>query len=93
MNRSNYHIPRIILALATAMLTISGKPLCAAEPADDATGSLWELARTKATVHRFSTLMTAQDVRRLLATDDAVTVELDGKTRNIAPRGWQHAWQ
>ncbi len=30
--------------------------------------SLWDLARSKAEVHRFSTLMTAQDVRDRLST-------------------------
>jgi hypothetical protein len=44
----------------------------AADPSD-----LWELARTRQETHRFSTLITAQQVRDLLATDDGIDDAVD----------------
>src|SRR6516164_8000129 len=37
---------------------------------------LWDLARSKQAVHRFSTLFTAQDVRERLATEDGIKAAL-----------------
>ncbi|MGA2618881.1 MAG: hypothetical protein ABSF26_14825 [Thermoguttaceae bacterium] len=39
--------------------------------------SLWDLARSKAAVHRFSTLLTAQDVRDRLSTEEGLTAAID----------------
>jgi hypothetical protein len=44
----------------------------AAEPSD-----LWELAKTKQDTHRFSTLITAQQVRDRLGTDDGIDAAID----------------
>ena len=50
--------------LAAICLALSGR---AASPQESGT-SLWDLARSKSDVHRFSTLFTAQDVRGSLGT-------------------------
>jgi hypothetical protein len=62
----------LVLALGIQLPALSGTR--AAEPArkETASTSLWELAKSKQDVHRFSTLMTAQDVRDHLATEDGL---------------------
>ena len=63
---------RTALVLALGMQLPALSELRAAEPPLKETGSasLWELAKSKQDVHRFSTLMTAQNVRDHLATED-----------------------
>jgi hypothetical protein len=46
-------------------------------PAQTNAPSLWNLAYQNAQVHRFSTLFTAQDVRRFLSTDEGLGAALD----------------
>lgn len=58
----------VVLPLAVA--TCAG---LADRRGDAAREDLWGLARKEASVHRFSTLFTAQDVRRYLGTEDGLT--------------------
>lgn len=44
--------------------------------ADGAALSLWDVARSQQTVHRFSTLVTAQNVRDHLATEEGLTAAI-----------------
>lgn len=44
--------------------------------AEKAALNLWDLARSQQTVHRFSTLFTAQNVRYLLATEEGLTAAI-----------------
>jgi len=65
-----------VLALGIQLPALSG--VRAAEPPLKETGSasLWELAKSKQDVHRFSTLMTAQNVRDHLATEDGLAAAI-----------------
>ena len=54
------------------------RPAAAQPPsADPRPAGLWELAKSKAQVHRFSTLLTAQDVRDRLASEDGLAAAID----------------
>jgi len=44
---------------------------------DRASKDLWDLAKTKAQTHRFSTLLSAQDVRDRLSTEDGISAAID----------------
>jgi hypothetical protein len=66
---------QLLFLLLTALV-------CAARPllAQSSTASpqnLWELARERAAVHRFSTLFTAQDVKNHLSTDAGIDQAID----------------
>lgn len=56
-------IPAVTIAAAAIILAGGGEPT---------TADIWDLARAKQSVHRFATLMTAQDVRDRLATDAGI---------------------
>ena len=60
--------PIVIACLALALAGWS-----AAAPA----GDLWELAKSKKEIHRFSTLFTAHDVRNYLSSDDGLAQAID----------------
>ncbi|MGQ9651869.1 MAG: hypothetical protein ACUVXJ_17330 [Phycisphaerae bacterium] len=66
---------RTALALALGVQLCALSEARAAEPPFKETGSasLWALAKSKQDAHRFSTLMTAQNVRDHLATDDGLS--------------------
>jgi hypothetical protein len=49
----------------------------AAPAAAPAGGDLWELAKSRQDVHRFSTLIPAHDVRRYLSSDDGIRSAID----------------
>ncbi len=57
------------LLLLTAMANVA---CLAAEPSD-----LWELSKARQNIHRFSTLITAQQVRDHLGTDDGIDAAID----------------
>jgi hypothetical protein len=61
------------ICTTSLLLTWIANVAClAAEPAD-----LWALAKAKQETHRFSTLVTAQQVRDLLATDEGIDDAID----------------
>ena len=62
-------------------------------PAAQTRSNLLGIARTHASVHRFSTLFTAHDVKNHLSKDEAVTAELNGQMLTVAARGWQQQWK
>jgi len=68
----------VIATLCTAAMTgLRGSPAAAQPPSrDPQPAGLWQLAKTKAQVHRFSTLMTAQDVRDRLAGEDGLAAAI-----------------
>ncbi len=61
--------PQVLASLASA--TLLAAPLAANEP------ELWTLARAKASVHRFSTTVKAQEIRDLLATDEGLATAVE----------------
>jgi len=63
---------------AIVLVACGGKPLPAHEETQEA-GSmpLWELAKAKQGIHRFSTLITAQQVRDHLSTDRGIDAAID----------------
>jgi hypothetical protein len=67
----------IILALCLAVLGPRADSAAAQAPGGPQPAALWELAKGKAQAHRFSTLMTAQDVRDRLASDDGLAAAID----------------
>ena len=71
MNR----IAFIMSVLAAALSCCNGK---AETPGiTQARPGLWELARTQASIHRFSTLFTAHDVRNYLTSDEGIDKAID----------------
>ena len=67
-------VSRHLAATIAAVILLSASSQVAA-------ADIWDLARGKQAVHRFSTLMTAQDVRDRLATDAASTTPSGGAAR------------
>ena len=57
-----------------AVVLICGGPALAG---DQRTDGLWELAKTKQDIHRFSTLFTAHQVRDYLSTEDGIDAAID----------------
>jgi hypothetical protein len=62
----------VLSAIAVAL--VCGRPALAEGPENAA---LWELAKTKQHIHRFSTLFTAQQVRDHLSTEAGIDAALD----------------
>jgi hypothetical protein len=60
--------------LAVALVLASSGAVCIATPASE---PLWELAKEKQQVHRFSTLFTAQQVRDFLSTESGIDAAVD----------------
>ena len=65
------------LAIAAAPLGLAAKASAQPSSGGQAGISLWDLAKTKAETHRFSTLFTAQDVRDHLSTEDGIAAAID----------------
>ena len=65
-----------ITAASCAVLRGQDKPNPAG-PASQQSPGLWDLAKAKASVHRFSTLITAQQVRDLLSTEKGIDAAID----------------
>ena len=61
----------IIAAMAAVL--VCGDPATAD---DQPAGGLWELAKAKQDIHRFSTLFTAQDVRDRLSSDEGIAAAI-----------------
>ena len=59
---------------AIAMALVCGGPAAAA---DQPATNLWDLAKAKQGIHRFSTLFTAQQVRDLLSTEGGIDAAID----------------
>jgi len=69
----------LLTLIAGGTLWFGGLPALRGLPAsgkDDAAPAVWDLAKSKQAVHRFSTLFTAHDVREHLATEDAIKTAL-----------------
>ena len=66
---------RCELVLGIVSIAIAG--ICYRPTATHATENLWNLARDKQSIHRFSTLFTAQNVRDLLSTDEGIDKAID----------------
>ena len=60
-----------LFPLMTA-LTVCAVSLITSQPTHAEDSALWNLAKSKASVHQFSTLVTAQNVRDLLSTDEGI---------------------
>ncbi len=63
--------PRVFVGWTLLLAFFAGGPRAAA------TENLWELAKSKIDVHRFSTLVTAQQVRDLLSSDEGIDAAID----------------
>jgi hypothetical protein len=71
--------PQRIVTLVVVTLALFGGALLRAQPPDPAGEpvDLWELAKAQQKTHRFSTLVTAQQVRDLLSTDEGIDAAID----------------
>lgn len=65
------------VVLVLAMAGGFGPWAFAQQAAAEEPGDLWELARVKRGVHRFSTLVTAQQVRDLLSTEEGIDAAIE----------------
>ena len=65
------------LAAAAVPMGLVAKVLAQPPRGAQAATSLWNLAKTKAQTHRFSTLLTAQDVRERLSSEDGISAAID----------------
>jgi len=65
------------LFVVAVIISCGGKPLTAQEATSAETPGLWDLARAKQSIHRFSTLVTAQQVRDLLSSDAGIDAAID----------------
>jgi len=66
-----------VVALALLCLYCAGPAFASSAAQGAGTTSLWALARSKQPVHRFSTLLTAQDVRDRLSTEEGIHSAMD----------------
>ncbi len=68
----------VLTLLSAAILACCPQPLEAQQANEPAASvDLWDLARDKRPIHRFSTLFTAQQVRDHLATDQGIAAAID----------------
>jgi hypothetical protein len=67
------------IAIMAIVPLIAGSEMRGEEPAKI---DLWNLARSKQSIHRFSTIMTAQNVRDHLATDQGINAALEWCRQN-----------
>jgi hypothetical protein len=69
----------LTVSLAAVAISLALAAQASAQPAsgDQAARSLWDLAKSKAQTHRFSTLLSAQDVRDRLSSDDGISKAID----------------
>jgi hypothetical protein len=65
------------LAVVATSVGLAAETLAQPSSPDQAGMSLWDLAKTKAKIHRFSTLLTAQDVRDRLSSEAGITAAID----------------
>lgn len=77
-----------LLAACTAALTAVH-----AETQAGASVDLWQLARDKQDVHRFSTLVTAQQVRDLLSTDEGIDAAIEWCKRTAVTKVYVEAFR
>src|ERR1019366_1489536 len=80
------------------MAVLAAMQLCAwsslaADPIPSAPQSLWSLAQSQGDVCRFSTLFTAQDVRRSLSSDADIDRALDFCRENGVTRVYVEAYR
>ena len=66
-----------ILLVASLVLGLCGPLRAEAEPKPAEQANLWALAKSKRDVHRFSTLITAQQVRDHLSTEKGIDAAID----------------
>src|SRR5271157_2854632 len=65
------------LAAVAVPLGLAVKASAQSSKRDQVAIRLWDLAKTKAQAHRFSTLLTAQDVRDRLSSEDGINAAID----------------
>jgi hypothetical protein len=77
MKTVQHRLPRAVAAVTLLLASSAAihNQSAAAEP--DSAVPLWNLAKSKQSAHRFSTLFTAQDVRDRLASDSSLKAALD----------------
>jgi hypothetical protein len=67
----------IVVVLAAVVLRQGVAGAQDTAPAPGGGGDLWELARSRQDVHRFSTLISAQQVRQHLSSDEGIRSAID----------------
>ena len=77
MNPSSCLSTKVFLAAVALVACGADFLLAGDEGSKAASPDLWQLARQKHDVHRFSTLMTASQVRDLLSTDEGIDAAID----------------
>jgi len=68
---------RAVFLAALGVLSQTGPLRAEEEPKGKEAASLWDLARSKKDIHRFSTLFTAHQVRDHLSTDEGIAAAVD----------------
>jgi len=77
MKPTSYLPIRTVLAAVVLVACGASSVLSGDETRHPASPDLWQLAHQKGDVHRFSTLVTAQQVRDLLSTDEGIDAAID----------------
>lgn len=83
-----------LFLVAVASVACCGGPLGAqTQPGAGGKTGLWELARSRQQVHRFSTLITAPQVRDLLAEDRGISAAIDWCQRTAVTKVYLEAFR
>ena len=67
----------LIVVFGLRLSAVPASPAAEAQVGEKTPVSLWDLAQSKRSVHRFSTLFTAQQVRDHLSTEDGIGAAID----------------
>ena len=82
------------LLAAAVLVACCCEPLRAQEEPKPANSpALWDLARSKQPIHRFSTLITAQQVRDLLSSDEGIAAAIDWCRRTAVTKVYIEAFR
>ncbi|MGA2063633.1 MAG: hypothetical protein ABSG86_01625 [Thermoguttaceae bacterium] len=85
---------QFVLALLCTVWLAGPPESPAAQPSDNPQpAGLWHLAKRQAQVHRFSTLMTAQDVRDRLAGEEGIAAAIDWCRRTAVTKVYIEAFR
>jgi len=84
----------LVFLTATALAPYCHEPRPAqAQPNEAKATPLWDLARSKQQIHRFSTLITAQQVRDLLSSDEGIAAAADWCRRTAVTKVYIEAFR
>jgi hypothetical protein len=92
--RTSRNLAAAALLAAAVLAACCQKPLRAQDEPKTTKGTeLWDLARSKQQTHRFSTLITAQQVRDLLSSDEGIAAAIDWCKRTAVTKVYIEAFR